>query len=104
MQAQITPTEKAIAGDYVTTIRASARGESASATFRVTVATSTLWGIAGVGIIGIALLVMVGAVARFGRPMNTDTVIEAKGLTKTYGDAVAVDHVRPRRAAARRRP
>jgi uncharacterized membrane protein len=67
VQAQITPTEKAIAGDYVTTIRASARGESASATFRVTVATSTLWGIAGVGIIGIALLVMVGAVARFGR-------------------------------------
>jgi uncharacterized membrane protein len=67
VQAQITPTEKAIAGDYVTTIRAAARGESASATFRVTVATSTLWGIAGVGIIGIALLVMVGAVARFGR-------------------------------------
>jgi uncharacterized membrane protein len=67
VQALITPTEKAIAGDYVTTIRASARGESASTTFRVTVTTSTLWGIAGVGIIGIALLVMVGAVARFGR-------------------------------------
>ena len=67
VQALITPTEKAIAGDYVTTIRASTRGESAAATFRVTVTTSTLWGIAGVGIIGIALLVMVGAVARFGR-------------------------------------
>lgn len=67
VQALITPTEKAIAGDYVTTIRASARGESASTTFRVTVTTSTMWGIAGVGIIGIALLVMVGAVARFGR-------------------------------------
>jgi uncharacterized membrane protein len=67
VQALITPTEKAIAGDYVTTIRAAARGESASTTFRVTVTTSTLWGIAGVGIIGIALLVMVGAVARFGR-------------------------------------
>ncbi|MDR3422887.1 MAG: NEW3 domain-containing protein [Xanthobacteraceae bacterium] len=67
VQALITPTEKAIAGDYVTTIRASTRGESASTTFRVTVTTSTLWGIAGVGIIGIALLVMVGAVARFGR-------------------------------------
>lgn len=67
VQALITPTEKAIAGDYVTTIRASARGGSASTTFRVTVTTSTLWGIAGVGIIGIALLVMVGAVARFGR-------------------------------------
>jgi uncharacterized membrane protein len=67
VQALITPTEKAIAGDYVTTIRAAARGESASTTFRVTVTTSTMWGIAGVGIIGIALLVMVGAVARFGR-------------------------------------
>jgi len=67
VQALITPTEKAIAGDYVTTVRASARGESASTNFRVTVTTSTMWGIAGVGIIGIALLVMVGAVARFGR-------------------------------------
>jgi uncharacterized membrane protein len=67
VQALITPTEKAIAGDYVTTLRASARGESASTTFRVTVMTSTMWGIAGVGIIGIALLVLVGAVTRFGR-------------------------------------
>ena len=67
VQALITPTDKAIAGDYVTTIRAAARGESASANFRVTVTTSTMWGIAGVGIIGVALLVMVGAVARFGR-------------------------------------
>src|SRR5580698_10545713 len=67
VQALITPTDKAIAGDYVTAIRASARGESASSTFRVTVTTSTMWGIAGVGIIGVALLVMVGAVARFGR-------------------------------------
>jgi uncharacterized membrane protein len=67
VQALITPTEKAIAGDYVTTIRAAARGESASTNFRVTVTTSTMWGIAGVGIIGVALLVMVGAVARFGR-------------------------------------
>ncbi len=67
VQALITPTDKAIAGDYVTTITAAARGESASTDFRVTVTTSTMWGIAGVGIIGIALLVMVGAVARFGR-------------------------------------
>ena len=67
VQALITPTDKAIAGDYVTTMRAAARGESASTTFRVTVTTSTMWGIAGVGIIGVALLVMVGAVARFGR-------------------------------------
>ncbi len=67
VQALITPIEKAIAGDYVTVLRASSRGESASSNFRITVTTSTLWGIAGVGIIGIALLIMVGAVARFGR-------------------------------------
>jgi uncharacterized membrane protein len=67
VQALITPTEKAIAGDYVTVLRASSRGESASSNFRITVTTSTMWGIAGVGIIGIALLIMVGAVARFGR-------------------------------------
>jgi uncharacterized membrane protein len=67
VQAKITPPAKAIAGDYVTTLRANARGESASATFRVAVATSTQWGIIGVGIIGAALLILVGAVARFGR-------------------------------------
>jgi uncharacterized membrane protein len=33
----------------------------------VTVSTSTMWGVAGAGILGIALLIMVGAVARFGR-------------------------------------
>jgi uncharacterized membrane protein len=67
VQALITPTAKAIAGDYVTSVRASARGESASQTFRVAVVTSTLWGIWGVGIIAVALLVLVGAVAWFGR-------------------------------------
>ena len=67
VQALVTPAAKAIAGDYVATLRASARGESASSDFRVTVATSTVWGVAGAGIIAAALLVMVGAVARFGR-------------------------------------
>jgi uncharacterized membrane protein len=67
VQALITPPAKAIAGDYVTTLRAAARGESASQTFRIAVVTSTMWGIVGVGLIGIALLVLVGAVAWFGR-------------------------------------
>jgi uncharacterized repeat protein (TIGR01451 family) len=67
VQALITPPEKAIAGDYVTTLTASSRGASGNATFRVTVTTSTMWGVAGAGIIGAALLIMVGAVARFGR-------------------------------------
>ncbi|MGB7260206.1 MAG: NEW3 domain-containing protein [Pseudolabrys sp.] len=67
VQALVHPSAKAIAGDYVTTLNASSRGENASARFRVTVTTSTVWGIAGAGIIGAALLIMVGAVARFGR-------------------------------------
>ena len=67
VQALITPANKAIAGDYVTAISASAKGETGSANFRVTVTTATVWGVAGVGIIGAALLIMVGAVARFGR-------------------------------------
>jgi uncharacterized membrane protein len=67
VQAQIRPPAKAIAGDYVTTLSAATNGENGSANFRVTVTTSTMWGVAGVGIIGAAVLVMVGAVARFGR-------------------------------------
>ena len=47
--------------------RANAKGESSNADFRITVTTSTLWGIVGVGIIAVALLVLLGAVARFGR-------------------------------------
>ena len=67
VQVLVTPGDKAIAGDYVASFRASGRGESASSDFRITVTTSTLWGIVGIGIIAIALLVLLGAVARFGR-------------------------------------
>ena len=64
----LTPSSRAIAGDYQTTIRASAAGGlSESANFRITVLTSTLWGAVGIAIIAIALLVVVFAVARFGR-------------------------------------
>jgi uncharacterized membrane protein len=65
--ATVTPSAKAIAGDYMTTFRANGTGDSTSADFRVAVTTSTLWGAFGIGIIAIALLVLVGAVARFGR-------------------------------------
>jgi len=67
VQVLVTPADKAIAGDYVASFRAAARGEQASADFRITVTTSTLWGLVGVGIIAVALLVLLGAVARFGR-------------------------------------
>ena len=67
VQALVTPAAKAVAGDYVTSVRASARGESASQSFRVAVTTSTIWGIVGIALIGGALLVMIGAVVWFGR-------------------------------------
>jgi uncharacterized membrane protein len=67
VQARVTPPEKAIAGDYAPTFNVASRGETASTQFRVAVVTSTMWGIIGVGIIAVALLIMVGAVARFGR-------------------------------------
>jgi uncharacterized membrane protein len=64
----LTPSERAIAGDYQMTVRAAATGGiSESANFRITVLTSTLWGAIGIAIIAVALLVVVFAVARFGR-------------------------------------
>jgi len=67
VKALVTPADKAVAGDYVASVRAAARGESASQTFRVEVTTSTLWGIVGIALIGGALLVMIGSVVWFGR-------------------------------------
>jgi uncharacterized membrane protein len=62
------PSAQAIAGDYQTTVRADAAdGLDQSADFRITVLTSTLWGTVGIAIIAAALLVVVFAVARFGR-------------------------------------
>ena len=65
--ALVTPSDKAIAGDYMTTFTASSAGTTGDARFRITVMTSTVWGIAGLGVIAAALLVMFGAVRRFGR-------------------------------------
>jgi uncharacterized membrane protein len=67
VQALITPPEKAIAGDYAPTFTVASRGETASQQFRIAVGTSTMWGAVGLGIVAIALLIVVGAVARFGR-------------------------------------
>jgi uncharacterized membrane protein len=67
VQALVTPSDKSLAGDYMTTISAASRGENASSQFRIAVSTSTVWGMVGAGVIGIALLLMLGAVARFGR-------------------------------------
>lgn len=66
--AKITPPDKAVAGDYVVTLKAKPiDGATESAEFRITVTTSTLWGIVGIGLIGIAVIVVALAVIRFGR-------------------------------------
>jgi len=67
VQALVTPSDKSLAGDYMVSVNANSRGESASSQFRITVNTSTVWGMVGAGVIGVALLLMLGAVARFGR-------------------------------------
>jgi uncharacterized membrane protein len=66
--ANMRPSENALTGDYMTTIRAqSEEGASHSADFRITVLTSTLWGIVGVALIAVAVGVVGLAVLRFGR-------------------------------------
>ena len=67
VKAEITPSEKAIAGDYMVTVSASGDGISKSSDFRMTVRTSTMWGIVGVLVIASALIILVMAVVRFGR-------------------------------------
>jgi uncharacterized membrane protein len=64
---KITPSERAVAGDYMVGLRAAGGPISEEVQFRTTVNTSTVWGIAGLGVIGIAVLVLAGAVMRYGR-------------------------------------
>lgn len=65
--ARIKPSPKALAGDYMLTLTASASDTSNSADFRITVLTSTLWGIVGIVVIVAAVGVLSVAVSRYGR-------------------------------------
>ena len=65
--AIVTPSDKALAGDYMIAMRANGDGVSESINYRVTVLTSTMWGVVGLGVIAASLLVLIGAVGRFGR-------------------------------------
>jgi uncharacterized membrane protein len=66
--AKLRPAGKAIAGDYMVTINTRSEGSPAeSAEFRITVLTSTLWGMVGIGLIAVAVVVVGLAVLRFGR-------------------------------------
>lgn len=64
---KIKPSERAIAGDYMVGVRAAGGPVSEEVQFRTTVRTSTIWGIAGLGVIAVAVLVLGGAVMRYGR-------------------------------------
>jgi uncharacterized membrane protein len=65
--ATIRPSPKALTGDYMVTMTASAGDVSQSADFRITVATSTLWGLVGVLVVAAGLGVVTFAVNRYGR-------------------------------------
>jgi len=66
--AKIRPSDKALAGDYMVTVRAQPTdGTTKSADFRITVLTSTLWGVVGIVLIAVAVGVVAVAVLRFGR-------------------------------------
>jgi uncharacterized membrane protein len=67
VSVKIKPSERAVAGDYMVTLRSNGGGLSESAQFRTTVRTSTIWGAAGLGVIAAAVLVLGGAVMRYGR-------------------------------------
>ena len=64
---KVTPSERAVAGDYMVTLRAAGGPVSEDVQFRTTVRTSTLWGVAGLGAIAAAVLVLGVAVMRYGR-------------------------------------
>lgn len=65
--ADLKPSAKALTGDYIVTMTASGGDVTSSADFRITVLTSTLWGLVGVLLVAVALGVVTFAVNRYGR-------------------------------------
>ena len=67
VNAEITPADQSLAGDYMVTFQAASGANTVSANYRVTVLVSTLWGIVGIAIAVLAILVVGFAVVKFGR-------------------------------------
>lgn len=65
--ATITPGENVITGDYVTSLSISNDQTSSSADFRVTVKTSTTWGIAAIAIVIVLVLGLAAIFKKYGR-------------------------------------
>ena len=67
ISADVTPADQSLAGDYMVTFQASGGSGQVTANYRVTVLVSTLWGIIGIAIAALAILVVGFAVVKFGR-------------------------------------
>lgn len=65
--AYVTPSEDAITGDYVTYLTASNDEATSEASFRVSVKTSTTWGIAALGIVIVLVLALGAIFKKYGR-------------------------------------
>lgn len=65
--ATIKPANDAVTGDYVVSIQAKTNLASSQADFRVTVKTSTVWGIVGIVIIAAVVVALVLVFRKFGR-------------------------------------
>lgn len=65
--ARLTPSGDAIAGDYVTTFRASSDLANATTEIRVTIETSLVWGVVGLGLIALVVLGLWWTFRRYGR-------------------------------------
>ena len=65
--AYIDAASDAINGDYVVAIKAKTTQATSEADFRVTVKTSTLWGIVGIAIVAIVVVALIFVFRKFGR-------------------------------------
>lgn len=65
--ARLTPSGNAIAGDYVATFNARSDLANADADMRITIETSLLWGVVGIGLIALVLAGLWWTFRRYGR-------------------------------------
>ena len=65
--AKVRPKGDAVAGDYDLTLRTSGSGKDASVDVRYAVETSSWWGVVGVVVIALAVVVLLGVFRRYGR-------------------------------------
>jgi uncharacterized membrane protein len=65
--ARLTPSGNAIAGDYLTTFRATSELANADAEMRITIETSLFWGVIGIGLIALVLAGLWWTFRRYGR-------------------------------------